>query len=153
MKRIDVTDILKGKVVIIGVGNALKGDDALGPALVGRIAGRTRAVTIDAGSAPENHTRAITRERPDTILIVDAVDLDGQAGEAELLREEDIMKGGFSTHTISPHLFIQYLAAETGADIYLLGVQPKDVAFGSGISEPVMRALDDIERLLVTALN
>ena len=68
-------DVFKGKVVIVGIGNTMKGDDGFGPALVERLSPKVKAVCIDAGSAPENYTGKIVKEKPDTILIVDALHL------------------------------------------------------------------------------
>ncbi|MFH0731597.1 MAG: hydrogenase maturation peptidase HycI [Candidatus Omnitrophota bacterium] len=137
-------DILKGKVVIVGVGNVLKGDDSFGPVFVGKIKNKTDAVCIDAGTAPENYTGKITKERPDTILIIDVVHLDKKPGEWEILKKEDIIKSGFTTHDISPNMFIEYLEKETGADIYLLGVQPKNLGFGDRMSKDVKNTLKEL---------
>ena len=39
----------KGKVVIVGIGNLLRGDDGFGPALIERLSGNVEARCIDAG--------------------------------------------------------------------------------------------------------
>ena len=41
-------DILKGKIVILGIGNMLRGDDGFGPALVGALEGNPNLVTAYA---------------------------------------------------------------------------------------------------------
>jgi len=143
---------LKGRVVIVGIGHPLRGDDGLGPALVGRLKDRVGAVCLDAGSAPENYAGAVIREKPDTVLLVDAVHLDRPAGAWEVLEEDAISRAGLSTHDLSPRMFIKYLRSRTRARIYLLGVQPQNLTFGEPVSESVLRTLEEIEGRLKEAL-
>ena len=143
-----IKDILKGKVVIVGIGNTLRGDDGFGPALVEKLKGKTSAVCLDAGSAPENYTGKIVKEKPDTILLVDALHLGLAPGKYEILKKDQILKTGFSTHDISPHMFIDYLEKQTEADIYMLGVQPENVSFSQEMSTGVKRALNEITALI-----
>ena len=47
---------LRGKrTVILGVGNPLQGDDAIGPNLVDLLHGRVEATLIYGGEVPENY--------------------------------------------------------------------------------------------------
>ena len=108
-------------------------------------------VCIDAGSAPENYTGKITKENPDTILIVDAVHLDLSPGEYDILKPSEIVKSGFTTHDISPRMFLEYLEKETNANIYFLGVQPENVSFGNEMSENVKKTLKKITVLIKEA--
>lgn len=144
----NLKSILKGKVVIVGIGNILRGDDGFGPALISRLQGKLKALCIDAGTAPENYTGKIVKGNPNTILLVDALHLDKNAGEFELLKKEDIVKVGFTTHDISPNMFIEYLEKNTAANIYMLGVQPKSVSFGEEMSDEVKGALEQITNLI-----
>lgn len=141
-------DILKGKVVVVGIGNPMKGDDSFGPALIERLKDKTSMVCIDAGSTPESYAGKIIRERPDTILIVDAVHLGVSSGEYDILKSSEIERSGFTTHDISPRMFLEHLEKETGSDIYLLGVQPEDISFGAEMARDVKGALREIARLI-----
>lgn len=140
--------VFKGKVVIVGVGNSLRGDDGLGPALIAKLQGQTKLTCIDAGNAPENYTGKIVQEAPDTILIVDALDLGKKPGTYAILKKEEILQSGFTTHDISPNMFIEYLEKNTAANIYMLGVQPKSVSFGEEMSAEVKDALEQITNLI-----
>lgn len=146
-------EIFKGKVVIVGIGNTMRGDDGFGPALVERLKGKLKAVCIDSGSAPENYTGKIVKENPDTILLVDALHLGRAPGEYELLKKEEILNSGFSTHDISPKLFIEYLEDQTHADIYMLGVQPKDISFGQEMSSEVKKTVKEIADVIAQRSN
>lgn len=143
-----LSDILKGKVVIVGIGNVLRGDDGFGPALIEKLQGSVDVCLIDAGTAPESYAGKLIKEKPDVILLVDAVHLGLPAGGWDLLEESEIMKSGLTTHDLSPRLLIEYVKRETNAAIYLLGVEPKNVSLGEEMSEPVRKALDEISELI-----
>jgi hydrogenase 3 maturation protease len=145
--------IITGKTVIVGVGNPLKGDDGFGPAFIERVKGRVPAVCIDAGVTPENYTGPIAKEKPDTILIVDAAHLGLEPGSYEILTAGDIARTGLTTHDASPAQFLEYLAARTGARICFLGVQPQSMNLGDEMSEPVRVALEVLTRQLMEAYH
>jgi len=136
---------LKGKIVILGMGNPLRGDDGLGPYLIKRLKGRVRAHLIDGGSAPENYVGKITSLKPDTILVIDACDLGWTPGRMELIEIEAMKNIGHSTHSISPGVFMTYLREATGADIFMLAIQPKRVKLEEKISSSVKGAIEKIE--------
>jgi len=140
--------LLKGNVVILGIGHPLRGDDALGPCLVKRLQGHMDALCIDAGSAPENYLGKIIKASPDVILLVDAVDFHQEPGYYKILGQEEILKTGFTTHDLSPRMLIEYLTTQTKAQIYLLGVQPKDLELGQELSWPIQKVLTELEGLL-----
>lgn len=146
-------DILKDKVVILGIGNPLKGDDGFGPALVERLQGKITAVCLDAGTAPESYAGKIVKADPDTVLLVDAVHLDRAPGTWEILEKAEILKSGFTTHDISPRMFMDYLDNQIRADIYMLGVQPQTLALGGEMSEEVHKTLESLEKIILEVLR
>jgi hydrogenase 3 maturation protease len=145
--------ILKGKVVIVGIGNTMRGDDSFGPVLIERLKGNIEAICINAGTSPENFTNKITREKPNTILIIDAVHLGLEAGEYKILQDSDIVKSGFTTHDISPSLFIEYLKQQTRADIYMLGVQPKNISFGAEMTPSLKKTIERLKKMIKESKN
>jgi hydrogenase 3 maturation protease len=147
MKNIDkrLKERLEGKIVIVGMGNPLKGDDGLGPYLIKRLKGKVEAHLINGEIAPENYVGKISSLEPDTILVIDACDLGWAPGEIGLLDIDKIENSGYSTHNTSPSVFMNYLKGTTGADVFMLAVQPEKVGLGEGISAPVKRALKKIE--------
>jgi len=147
-------NIFTGKVVIVGIGNIMKGDDAFGPALVERLKKqKTKVVSIDAGNSVENYTGKIIKENPDTILFVDAAHLDESCGKYQVLKPEEIVKSGFTTHDMSSAMIIDYLKAQTKAKIYMLGVQPKNISLGSEMSEPVKKTLEEVCSLIMESVD
>jgi hydrogenase 3 maturation protease len=147
-----LADILEGKIVVVGVGNRLRGDDAAGPVLVDRLRRMPGLTCIDAGSALENHLGSIIRLRPDTVLIVDAVHLGLSPGEYELRDPGGIREQGLSTHDVSLRLCLELLARNIAGRVFLLGVQPRSLSFGHGLSGVVHRALVVLEHEISAAL-
>lgn len=145
--------VIKGKTIIVGIGNTLRSDDGFGPELIERIKDKVDAVCIDAGSAPENYLGRIVRENPGAILIVDAVCLGLFPGEYRILQKEDVLNNGLGTHNIPLPMFIEYLEQHTAADIYILAVQPQSLSLGGEMSEKVKRALLEVEEFLLRNLE
>ncbi len=145
--------VFKKECLIVGVGNVLRGDDAFGPLLIERIKDRIGAVCIDAGTAPENYLGKIVKRAPRTVLIADAAQLGMASGEYDILKKKDIVRSGFTTHDLSPVMFIEYLEKELAADIYMLAVQPENVDFGEEVSPNVKKTLDEMTQLIEEAYN
>lgn len=145
--------ILKGKTVIVGIGNPLRGDDGFGPALIGRLQGKTDLICMDAGSAPENYAGLIVKEEPDTILLADVAHLDLKPGQHQILQSADILKCGLTTHDMSSRMLIDYLQHQTRAHIVMLGVQPQNLSLGDPMSECVTETLTEITRLIQDATS
>lgn len=143
---------LRGSVRILGVGNRDRRDDAIGSLLAERLAGRFPCV-IDAGGVPENHLERVARARPDAILLVDAVDFGGGAGECRVLDPGAIAPSGLSSHALSLGMAAEYLGARTGARVALLAIQPADVGPGTQLSDEVRPAMAFLEETLARALD
>lgn len=142
---INLKNILKGKVVVLCLGNKGRGDDGAGPYIANVIKGKADYEVTDAGVTPENYTGVIIRSKPDTILIIDAVCFEGKPGEIRLFSGDDLRSGKISTHDVSPRLLIEYLKASTDADIYILGINPKSNKLGEGLSKEVKDAIDHLK--------
>jgi hydrogenase 3 maturation protease len=143
--------ILRGKMVIVGIGNPLRGDDGFGPALIERLQNKVSFLCIDAGTAPENYVGLLVKEKPDTILLIDVADLSLEPGQYRILQPEDILKCGFTTHDMSSRMLMEFLEDQTNASILMLGVQPQQVSLGEAMSECVIETLNEIEMLIQEA--
>jgi len=143
------------KLVILGVGNPLRGDDALGIKIVRLLRGKVprRVLLIEGGSVPENFIRKIELFAPSHVLLIDAAHFGGNPGDADLISPEQIIGVVISTHTIPLYLTTELIREFTGAKIMLLGVQPKNVSLGEEISPEVKEATENIARTIVEILN
>ena len=142
---------LTGKVVILGIGNNLRSDDGVGSILAARIQDKIPYIVYDGSSSPENYLGKIIKDKPDTILLIDAVDFGGTAGEIRLLEGEDIQTVNFfSTHDASISLAISYLKNSLkSAGIFIIAIQPKVLAFGDRLSPEIESALEKIEKWFI----
>jgi hydrogenase 3 maturation protease len=132
------------RVAVVGVGNRMRGDDAVGPAVIDALDGLPGAALFDAGAAPENHIQPLARATPARVLLVDACDFGAQPGEFRLFTRaevEELSYGFLSTHTLPLNLTMEMVVQETGAEVCLLGVQPAAIEFGAALSGPVAAAL------------
>jgi len=143
--------IINGKTVFLGIGNILRGDDGFGPILVEKLKGRINAVCINAENTPENYIGKIVKENPDTIIIIDAVHINLEPGQFEIINPLHLLNTGFSTHDISLVKLIKYLKLEINSKIYLLGIQPGSLRLGDGLSENVKNALRLLESMIIEA--
>lgn len=137
---------LKGKVVILGIGNTLRSDDGVGSILATRIKDKVPYTVYNAGLSPENYLGKIIKEKPDNIVIIDAVDFGGLPGEFKVLEAKDIKTVNlFSTHNASLSLTINYLQENIKMDIIILIIQPKSIVFSDKLSPEVEKTLDRLE--------
>ena len=147
---LDHLSTLRGsRLVILGVGNTLKGDDGAGPLLCRQLMGKVSATVIDAGPVPENYVRPIINSGPRHLLIIDAADFGGVPGALRLFKPEEVASSAFSTHALSPRLFIDLLRAEMDIDIHLIGIQPAQTGFGEPVCPQVQESLDALSDLIV----
>ncbi|MBC7327806.1 hydrogenase 3 maturation endopeptidase HyCI [bacterium] len=142
-------DILKSvkKFAVLGVGNPLMGDDSVGSFIAENLKDKIDAPVFVGEDVPENYLYDIIREEPEILLVIDAVDFGGKAGEARLIDLEDITPRFLSSHGMSLNIMASILK-EKGCQIILLGIQPKKMAFGAEMSEEVMKSSEEILSLL-----
>ena len=148
MNDLDLRErVYQKRVLILGVGNTLRGDDGAGPALIERLQGKVQATLIDAGEVPENFIGPIEAARPQSIVIVDAADIGASAGDVALLEIDQIAEIGLTTHNASLALLTRLLQSSTQADVFLLGIQPEAISFGIPLSVRVDQTLQSLEQL------
>jgi hydrogenase 3 maturation protease len=133
------------KTLIVGIGNLLKGDDAAGPIVCQKLcdAGASAEI-IDAGTAPENYIQAIIRKTPESLLVIDAIDFGASAGAIEVFRPEQLTSFIISTHSLSPHLFVDMICREIEIDVYFIGIQPAHTQLGQAVSSQVSQAIQEL---------
>lgn len=140
-------------VVVVGIGNPLRGDDAVGSCVARRLAlERSPASIIDAQEVPESYLGRIVAACPDTVVLLDAVDIGGRPGDAAIIESDQIERYHPTTHRVPLGLVMQYLRCETGADTFVIGIQPSQVAFGRPMTREVEESVVLIAGLLERAL-
>jgi len=146
---------LMEKVIVIGVGNEMRGDDAFGLRLVRRMKGASEAYGaeyIEGGTVGLDLLRYF--EKAACLILVDAMDLGLEGGTVLLLGEEEIAST-FGDHPLSPHDVklpeLVRIAARMGVKplhIALVAVQVVQTTRGAGLSPQVEAALPAAEELV-----
>jgi hydrogenase 3 maturation protease len=139
------------RVSVVGIGHELRGDDAAGVTLAQMLNEQAHSPylqAIEAGPAPENCFSLIFRYRPDLVLFVDAANMGAEAGEVRWLDWSDVASLEASTHNMPLPLLANYLTAELGCPVGLLGIQPADVSMGASLSPDVGPAVEAAARAL-----
>ncbi len=130
----------------MGMGNTLRSDDGVGSILASRIKDKVPYLVYDAGPTPENYLGKIIQNKPDNIVIIDAVDFGGKPAEFRVVEGEDLKTVNlFSTHNASISLTINYLQNNLKADIIILIIQPKNIAFGDILSPEIRETINKLE--------
>ena len=139
-----------GGVLVLGIGNTLKGDDAVGPYVAAQLrtsvpepGGGRRApvIAIDCGTVPENYTSIVRKMQPDCLVLVDAADMSLDPGCVRIIPKERAGALALSTHGMPLSLFIDYVRGLCG-EVMLVGIQPRGMSLGDGLSAPARAAAD-----------
>jgi hydrogenase 3 maturation protease len=142
-------ELLGEDSVLLGIGNSSKGDDGVGPWLLGKLQGRVNGTLLDCGVAPENFLGRIINLRPRKIILLDAANLDEPPGTMRLIGPDHLEEGQVSTHGASLKLAIDYLqAAIPGLIVWLLLIQVKRCVLGEDISDEVRHSIDGFVSML-----
>jgi coenzyme F420 hydrogenase subunit delta len=137
-----VPEFCTARVLILGVGNVLFGDDGFGPEVIAHLE-RNYAVPadvclMDVGTGVRKilFTLAISSTRPQEIVIVDAVDRNGAQGQIAELSLEDIpleKNDDFSMHQAPTSNLLRELR-DSGTQVTVLacdvGCVPREIRAG-----------------------
>ncbi len=152
MIKEDLTDFLQDnkKLVIMGIGNDIRGDDGVGPYIVENIKdlASSKVSIINATTAPENFTGKIRKLDPTHILIIDAVIMNEGPGKIKLVKKEEVAGVSISTHSMSLSYLVNYLEIEKPYNILFIGVEPESMELGDGLSPLVKSSCDKIIGIL-----
>ena len=138
----DLADILKkaNRLLFIGVGNVLKSDDGVGVVISRQIEerGNIRALTVEVSI--ENYIGKINSMEPGEIVILDCMELASNPGSYRIMALVHVEDITFNTHNISLGRLEDFFDYPT----YVLGIQPRTLAFGDELSPPVKKAATQI---------
>lgn len=125
------------KLIILGIGNDIRGDDGLGPYIINCLSNLNKDASnnnvlggadidnsvnlgdiirfsenillINGGSVPENFTGPIKKFNPSHIIIIDACLMNMNPGEVNIVSKDNIVNVSVSTHSMSLTYLIKYL--------------------------------------------
>lgn len=140
----------RAPVLVLGLGNTLLGDDGLGPALIEEFLReeerwKDQIEFLDGGT----QGLALLGRLSDraAIIIVDAVAMGARPGTTRLLSASEVFQMGVSVAATSHEgnagelLAVAKVLDELPDRVFVIGVEPENIATGCGLSEPVRRAL------------
>lgn len=142
------------RIAILGVGSSLNADDGAGVKISEGLKEyfldyRLSMTSIFTGeNAPENYTGEIKKFKPDHLLVLDAIDSERNPGDIVTIKPDEISGVSFSTHMLPIKIMLDYLVKETGCDITIIGIQPKNLVFAGEMTYEVIEAADYIMSVL-----
>lgn len=111
------------RIVVCGIGNAERGDDAFGPYIVERLQESKMLEKIDCGLHPENYLNRIVSSTPDVIIFLDTIDR--KSPNCILLRNEEVSElsaVSVSTHSLSIGAMYEFLRGGGVQNVFFLGI-------------------------------
>lgn len=149
------------KVRVLGLGNVLMGDDAVGPWVIEELLANwdfpEEVEVVDVGTPGLDLVPYVAGA--DTILIVDTVKSDNPPGRIRVY-DRDQLFARPAQPRLSPHdpgltevLFALTLAGSAPRDVVLIGVVPGAVEMGVGLSPAVQEAVPRVAAAVIEQLG
>lgn len=146
---------------MLGLGNVLMRDDALGPYVIGQLESRfdfpDEVSLVDLGTPGLDLYPHL--EGLDAAILVDTVRSTGSAGETRLYRRDEILRHA-PGQRLSPHdpglketLLSLEFAQRGPREVLLVGVIPEDTEYEIGLSPAVQTALPAVESAVLEELR
>ncbi|WP_095609206.1 hydrogenase maturation peptidase HycI [Methanosphaera cuniculi] len=145
------------KLLILTIGNPLRGDDGLGPLLSEKLYEKLVNITdkntdniylLNCETTPENDTSTIRQLKPSHIIIVDAVEFDTTPGEIIIIDKKQIDEFNVSTHSMPISFLINYIEKTIGSKVMIIGIQPEEMLLINKISTPVKESVETLSNII-----
>ncbi|MEO0227492.1 MAG: hydrogenase maturation peptidase HycI [candidate division WOR-3 bacterium] len=147
------------RLCISGVGNMQKADDGAGPLVIKLLRRKIKKqkseeiLLIDCGEAPENYSGEIRKFQPALTIIIDVCISGKKPGTIHIVKPEKIQYDDFSTHRLPLSMFVKFLEETIPTKVLVIGIEPKNLNFGDGISPEVKKAVEALVWLLCECLK
>ncbi len=152
----------RSRILVVGIGNELMGDDALGPEQIARLAARYEFTPeielLDLGLGGSSLLDHLSGR--DLVLIIDAFDISGcQPGAVVRLSKAELAAGPAGAR-VSPHelslaetLAAADLLGAGAADVVMLGVKGACFELGAGLGAQLRAALPALDAAVARELE
>ncbi len=142
----------KKRVLILGAGNVLFGDDGFGPAVVEywqsnlEIPEDVYIMDVGTGSGDILFNVALSPTKPEKIIVLDAVDMNKKPGEVFQLSLDELPANklsDFSMHFFPSANLLKELRDQMNIDIIIIACQAERMpdSVSTGLSDSVKQAL------------
>ncbi|ADJ26031.1 hydrogenase maturation protease [Dehalogenimonas lykanthroporepellens BL-DC-9] len=147
-------DYYTKKLLILGVGNPLFGDDGFGPAVAeelerrGRVPSFTAVLDVGTGVREILFDLILSQARPDELVIIDALDCGREPGEIFKVKVDEvpaIKQHDFSLHLAPSLNLLQELRDQSGVKVTIIAAQPTEIPemVTGGMSEAIISAVTE----------
>ncbi|ASJ01447.1 hydrogenase 3 maturation endopeptidase HyCI [Thermococcus gorgonarius] len=146
----------KKRIVICGIGNDIRGDDAFGVLVAERLKellDNPNVLVINCGEVPENYTGKIKEFNPELVVFVDAVDFRGEVGEYIIADPKGTIGEAVSTHGLPLKFVTGFMKTLIKADFVLIGCQPASTGLFEEPSELIKEKAERLAELLAGILR
>ncbi|KZX12702.1 hydrogenase maturation peptidase HycI [Methanobrevibacter curvatus] len=153
------------KLIIMGIGNTLRGDDGIGVIIIEElqkyfnhnfhknIFEEKNILLLNCQSVPENFTGLIKMEKPSHLIILDAVLLDDDPGTIRLIEKEEISNFSSSSHSMSISFFIKFLEEKIKFKSIICGINPKSMEISTNLSQEINLSKNIIVNTLINLIE
>ncbi len=159
----EIPDLYTKRVVVLGCGNVLFGDDGFGPAAVEYILKNCSipddACLLDVGTAAGKllFTMAMSDKRPEELIILDAFDVGKPPGEVFELGIEDLPRNkvvDFSLHQFPSTNLLETLRDE-GVGVTILACQVENIPefVEPGLSNTLEKTLPKVAEIVLKKIK
>lgn len=144
-----LTQMVTSSTVIVCIGNDLCGDDGAGVEVGRRLAGSVPWPVFQAETVPESYVMKIVEHRPQSLVLVDAVELAAAPGSVRVLEADHVGGQGPSTHGPAPMAFFKLVQMMHPCRCVVVGIQPQS----GGVDQPLAPAVRQAVELVVRAFG
>jgi len=153
----DIQEVLKNRGCLVGMGNYLKSDDAVGLYIAESVKKSVNGFfpVMNVEDVIEAYVFKISEMDCDNIVIVDAVKTGAETGSilfGKLEEDFEELNGILSTHKLALKMSGKILK-DHGKETYLLGIVVDNVDFGSSLSPAVRESADVLIEIINDALK
>jgi len=153
----EIKNVVSDNCCIVGMGNLLKSDDAVGIFIIESVKKATgdRYMLFNVEDVIEAYVYKIAELPCSNIVVIDAVKADAETGSilfGKLDEEFEELSGTLSTHKLALKMSGR-IFTEHKKETYLLGVVVDNIDFGAELSPAVRESAHVLIKIITDALN
>jgi hydrogenase 3 maturation protease len=142
-------------LVIIGMGNELRGDDSVGLEVVRMLKPYSRGnlKIFEGHTMPEAFIGPTCTVNPSHLLIIDAAEIKEKPGEWRLLSVDEIDSGLLTTHMIPPTEIALQIKQRCSTKVAFIGIQPKSRNVSLSLSKECKKAAFEVVNTILLLMR